>query len=574
MLNETTITMKTLYAILLFLVSVQPASAVTLYDQLCQFNPNWSNYRQQAPAGEALVFRSDRDYIQAHLTGVIAILRNAPATDLSKEQYASRMHLIGLLDGYRIAGKFPVNYYRQERIPVFIDEHQTHCAVGFLMQQTGHEAMAQRIASANNYVWVKDLHDTGVPAWQEASGFSTEELKLIQGAYDFYLPDAFIQPNKYEIPQKPDCMVAYFEDGTGKTMEKKPENIWCRGQGQKGVLNGRWEQNYGPGVPWIVGYYENGKRSGQWEEYYQGTNKLCRTECWRNDKLNGIRRRFDRAGKLVEEILFKDGKAVTKTNYDLALSLTWIRQPLDSTLVYTEVYTSGGSLIAAGHEKVHNPGNLLWFQNIELTALNSAAITSRTATLELANGGNNGPVFSGRLGGRTGLYNSPPLVEYKKEGDWMYYREYNAEFAGEKVTASPYDMLTHHYQHFGTPLYEALHGFDCGQLRSPFDSIRVAYADNQVLNFYGFGDFYMHLQIQYYDQPLQSDNVIQPYLYVYSLNGFEPVEPVPAVRMMGLYNATHQKIGSWKLFDREGRHYKTETFIIPRDEEEELVGVK
>ena len=50
-----------------------------------------------------------------------------------------------VLADYAREGRFPLNYYRHERIPVFIDEHDTHCAAGHLMRQTGQEAMAQRM---------------------------------------------------------------------------------------------------------------------------------------------------------------------------------------------------------------------------------------------------------------------------------------------------------------------------------------------------------------------------------------------------------------------------------------------
>ena len=52
----------------------------------------------------------------------------------------------------------------------------------------------------------------------------------------------------------------------------------------------------------------NGKRSGRWKEYYPGTAILCRTEHWRNDLLNGVRTRYDKNGKIIETILFKDGE--------------------------------------------------------------------------------------------------------------------------------------------------------------------------------------------------------------------------------------------------------------------------
>jgi hypothetical protein len=43
-----------------------------------------------------------------------------------------------------------------------------------------------------------------------------------------------------------------------------------------------------------------------------------------------------------------------------------------------EVFNARGERIACGHETVYNPGNLLWFQSIEFTALNSASISARS----------------------------------------------------------------------------------------------------------------------------------------------------------------------------------------------------
>ncbi|MGL4599323.1 MAG: toxin-antitoxin system YwqK family antitoxin, partial [Bacteroidia bacterium] len=373
--------MKKIIASVFMLLLSQQIFAESLYEQLCRFNFNWKKYALQKTQAEASTFRSDKAYIQAHLKNVLVVLQNNPTEQLNAEQIQSRKQLIDVLDGYRAAGNFPKNLYRRERLPVFIDEFKTHCAVGFLMQHTGHEAMALRIAAADNYAWLKDIHDPELASWQHASGFSLEELKLIQGAYDSYLDNAFFLPNKYEVPQKPAPMVVYFEnEALHKPMAAKPENVWCKGESANGVLNGRWEQNFGVGIPWIVGYYENGRRTGQWQEYYQGTKQLCRTENWRNDKLNGIRKRFDRFGNLIEEILFKDGKAIKKTNYSLEDSLTWIRKPLDSNIVYTEVFNAAGAMIASGREKVYNPGNLQWFQNIELTALNMTMIQTQTVT--------------------------------------------------------------------------------------------------------------------------------------------------------------------------------------------------
>ena len=564
--------MKKYSSFILMLFFVQQAFATSFYEQLCEFNSNWKKYKLQAPAGNARNFESDKDYVQAHLSSVLTILRSNPVDHLNAKQYDSRMRLIELLDAYCLGGNVPVNYQRFERIPVFIDEHNTYCAVGYLMQQTGHEDMAKRIAAAGNYAWLKDIRDPELHAWQNTSGFTIEELKLIQGYYDFYEPRARYLPNKYEIPQKPECVLLYFENKTtGKSLPAKQENIWCKGEGKNGVLHGRWVQNYAVGMPWIVGYYDNGKRSGQWEEYYQGTKQLCRTEVWWNDKLNGVRKRFDRAGNLIEEIQFKNGVAVTKTNYDLEQSLKWVRKPLPSDVVYTEVFTIGGALLASGHEKVHNPGNLQWFQNIELTALNSAVLSTRYSSPAVNAGNGFNP---GSLNG-INLYNTPPLVEYKKEGEWIYYKEYNVQNIPNIGSGTVKGMLMSDYRHFGNELRQSLMLLDDISINSAYDSIRVIYSDNNTQDMYGYGAIdYTHFKIRYYDADEAADMTYQHYplrryrhLYPYFVS-------TPAVKECGLYTKANEKIGIWKHFNKTGDLYKTENYLIAwKEDEEEIVKV-
>ncbi len=578
--------MKKAATALCLLFSALTVSATSFYDQLCTFNFNWKKYAMLAPEGEARNFSSDREYIQAHLTHVLAILHAAPVAHLTPEQRSSRAHLLALLDGYRLDGKFPMNYYRRERIPVFIDEHGTHCAVGYLMLMTGEEEMAQRISKADNYAWVKDIRDPGVAAWQQASGLSVEDLKLIQGAYDSYLPDAFFLPNKYETPQMPICTTAYFTDKASTKLPKseKEQHVWCKGEGKNGVLNGRWEQNYAPGMPWIVGFYENGKRTGDWEEYYQGTKQLCRTEQWRDHKLNGIRKRFDRSGNLIEEILFSDGKAICKINYELNDSLAYVRIRLDSVRVETQVLNAKGEVIARGHETIHNPGNLQWFQNIELTALNSASISAQS--INVPGGDNNGGLsldggyatggYGGNIFSRVSLYNTPPLVQYKKEGDWMYYPDRTtpgAQMSAWQTSVPCPEFFSSRYAHFGPGLFASVSMFENVKHNTAYDSIRITYTNNHVRNFFGYSATdYVHLHLDYYNagDPGVPVFVIMPYhIYPgrYSAHSFEPA---PLVKTAGQYNREGQRTGEWKYYKVSGALYKTENFLIPTDEEGSL----
>lgn len=560
------IIMKNFILSLLVLFSVQQLNAQTFYDQLCMFNYNWAKYEAQAPKGEAKYLPTDKEYVEAHLGSVLEILRANPTDNLDTEQYQSRNYMIQLLDGYRQRGIFPINYHKKERIPVFIDEDNTYCAVAYLLLNTGYKEVAERIAKDDNYIWVKEIDDPDFPAWQQSSGLTLEELKLIQGAYDFYMDNALFLPNKYEVPQKPEPMIVYFENKlTGGQLPENPENIWCKGEEKNGVLHGRWEQNYAVGTPWIEGYYDQGERTGQWKEYYKGTTQLCRTENWRNDKLNGVRKRFDRTGKLIEEIVFEDGEAIKKTNYDLNDSLTYIRYPLDSGLMRTEVYTLGGYLLAKGNEKVYNPGGLQWFQNIELTALNSAAISAQSmiqpiqSQIEL-------PFRYGRRIQHASLYNSPPLVQYIKEGEWKYYREYRPNSFHLLSTKSILNTISNDYPSFATELFAFAHNFDHLVINSAYDEIRIIYSNNHIKDFYGIGkEDYAHLSVTYYETERMTNFFNSPY--------FEN-NVVQQIKSIQQHTEDGKRIGTWKYFDYAGTLYKTENYLVATKEDQPDLGLK
>ncbi len=391
-----------------------------------------------------------------------------------------RTELINVLSSFKDRGLFPMNYYRPERIPVFIDEHNTHCAVGYLLMETGFDHVAHRIAAKNNYAWVKEIDDPALPVWQQFSGFTLEELKLIQGAYDSYDPLARSRPNRTEIPQAPDVVSLNFAgDNVAAPSKDDLLNVWCYGEGKEGKLHGKWVQNYREGIPWIEGCFENGNRTGSWKEYYQGTNILCRTEHWRNDKLNGVRTRYGREGNIIERITFKDGEAIQKVNYDLQGDIQWVRKPIDSMTLETEAYSLSGYLIAKGKEQISNPsGRLQWFQDIELTALNTFAITARDGAPAFTDGGR--PVYQDlsfggpQFFGGTGFRQDPLLVNYLKIGEWKYYNEYASE--SYTLDAQTYvDYLSKDYPHFGGLISQNLQNSDIPCLQQSFDSLQVQY---------------------------------------------------------------------------------------------------
>ena len=122
--------------------------------------------------------------IQTHLEYVEQVLRNKSIIHLNKEQQAQRLHLLDLLCDYRIATQFPTNYcYPNTRKPVFIDSDKNICAVGYLVQQTAGQALAEAINKAfkHNYIW--EMNHQGLADWVTNSGLTLEECAMIQPAY-------------------------------------------------------------------------------------------------------------------------------------------------------------------------------------------------------------------------------------------------------------------------------------------------------------------------------------------------------------------------------------------------------
>lgn len=544
--------MKMKFTLAVLLLTGISVNAAPLFDKLCAFNPNWKKYEKFVPKEDVDNFSSDKTYIQEHLKNVLNMLGSADLTHLNTDQLNSRARLIKKLEQYRIQGLFPLNFHRGERIPVFIDELGTHCAVGFLMQESGYGYLAQQIAKEDNYIWVKDLVKPEVLAWQQQSGFSLEELKLIQGAYDSYMPDALFVHNRIEIPQKPEVATRYFESSDLAMTNSKVvgKAIWIRGEGENGVLNGKWEQNFSPTIPWIVGYYKNGKRTGRWMEYFRGTNKLCRTEHWENDKLNGVRTRFDEEGNVIERINFKDGKAILKTNFELGTKLMYLRTPKEDNTVYTEIYDMYGTLLARGNERIHNPGNLQWFQNIELTALNTMSLASEARSLNNANPN------------QVNYYNEPPLVEYIKENNWVYYADINENVPQLDERKSDAQLFSERFSHFGWTLYSS--SMELGKQESipDYDSIAVIYLNDQVIGFNG----YFEGQVSRYRIERQINNyfTVNDYYSRSSYGSRGNQTYYFGNSSCGLVNENEEKIGKWYTYGPfNNQILKIEEFIVP-----------
>jgi hypothetical protein len=154
--------------------------------QLSKVNSQWSKQPEHLSIiNKAGTFQHTNfnQWIATHLMLVEQTLRNRDVSHLSSAQKQNRITLLNELNSYWKAGVFPVNDFLPYKNPVFIDRKGTHCAVGYLMMQSGHDVLAQAIDANEKFAYVYEIKTNGVAEWAVEQGFTIDELAWIQPAY-------------------------------------------------------------------------------------------------------------------------------------------------------------------------------------------------------------------------------------------------------------------------------------------------------------------------------------------------------------------------------------------------------
>ena len=85
---------------------------------------------------------------------------------------------------YRDRGLFPQNEGHADfSVPIFVDRHDTACAVGHLMRESGWVGEVAWIANVDLMVYAPDAYSGPLIRWAMYSGLTLEEAALIQPAY-------------------------------------------------------------------------------------------------------------------------------------------------------------------------------------------------------------------------------------------------------------------------------------------------------------------------------------------------------------------------------------------------------
>ncbi len=140
-----------------------------------------------APARDGDVYaRAESKRIHAHFDSVLRELDARDISSLTSSQRTARRALVGTLRGYNTRGVFPHNYdFAVALTPYFVDRKTgTLCAVAFLLESTGRRDIVDRVAGANNNVWVAELAgDTALASWLGEHGITLSEAARIQVPY-------------------------------------------------------------------------------------------------------------------------------------------------------------------------------------------------------------------------------------------------------------------------------------------------------------------------------------------------------------------------------------------------------
>ena len=124
--------------------------------------------------------------IRAHFDSVLAELSARDLSALTASQRANRATLVETLVEYRDGGLFPHNYdFPGSATPYFVDRKTgVLCAVAHLLATTGRRDLVDRVAQADNNIWVPELEsDSAFSSWLDGHGLTLAEAARIQVPY-------------------------------------------------------------------------------------------------------------------------------------------------------------------------------------------------------------------------------------------------------------------------------------------------------------------------------------------------------------------------------------------------------
>ena len=155
----------------------------TIYQQLCTLNKEWLKITPNNDLLQSKYFESEQAIITYHLQQVENRLAQKELGHLDKATIERRKEGLAVLQAYWKRALYPKNFDYDISVPFFIDDNNTACAVGYIMQGTGNSVLAQEISDSQNNAFVKDIMHKDLSSWAIEYGFTADELAWIQPSY-------------------------------------------------------------------------------------------------------------------------------------------------------------------------------------------------------------------------------------------------------------------------------------------------------------------------------------------------------------------------------------------------------
>ncbi len=164
--------------------------------------------------------------IQTHLEYVESVLRNRPTDHLTEQQQVNRKEYLDLLNLYIIRGEYPYNDgHDDHRRPTFISENGHICAVGFLVEQTAGRDIAEEVNKEYKFAYIPEIDHPVFLEWAESSGFSIQELAMIQPAYRPIVAEETTE-NKNNIEWKHGVSSSLLTGANSLYLSNRSEDPW------------------------------------------------------------------------------------------------------------------------------------------------------------------------------------------------------------------------------------------------------------------------------------------------------------------------------------------------------------
>jgi hypothetical protein len=128
--------------------------------------------------------RLARFRIREHLRRTESVLRDAEHAGLTGTERGRRGRHLDRLADYREYGEFPRNRERSARLPLFVGDDGTPCAMAHLLQEAGRVDLVAFVMAGEPTVRIEDLpEDHPVVEWIESNGMTRREAARIQPTY-------------------------------------------------------------------------------------------------------------------------------------------------------------------------------------------------------------------------------------------------------------------------------------------------------------------------------------------------------------------------------------------------------